>query len=557
MLQAAPYAILRCCGLPASNRIKATRPCEGNACVQSSSSVTYSIHSVERCQHAVHTKASASQTACQTHHGSTHVIHRAQPASDCFNSQPDAERDSRASSSGERDANDANVSDDVQHSSDGSRDPRRPPDPPPSPGEMLLEKLLAELVTKVALPGTLAVVAAFFLKVDPFGHFDLSYSVASSAVLVSAPLCFANIGLLLGNFAPPIKLYSQEVNSTSESGRQANRQHTDTQQAAIDQAVNASPVMNSAEASDADTQPSQDPSDSATALIFKGYSPKGPGDRLKAALHKYQLKQIGSRKALPLVLEIPLLLSGQFATEMAFRAVGLAYAAGWMTDRLYEAGAQPTAVSSVSSQAVPLLIFVGASFYMGAAATQIINLRGYVESRKAITTEMTSQHSKTLQRQLRTDALNAPSDPAKNKKDKLSSELAILNKFSSNNKYLGLQDFANYTLVSAAAEIASYSLLASLFLGTGNMAASWVAGVLVTGTRAACKSVRKVQLDEHRARMVGELAFRAKTLADRLKAPAAGQLPTGTHSAAVDSESTQDSRGAQQSKPKGRDDESE
>jgi hypothetical protein len=50
-----------------------------------------------------------------------------------------------------------------------------------------------------------------------------------------------------------------------------------------------------------------------------------------------------------------------------------------MTDRLYEAGAQPTAVSSVSSQAVPLLIFVGASFYMGAAATQIINLRGYVE----------------------------------------------------------------------------------------------------------------------------------------------------------------------------------
>ncbi len=43
----------------------------------------------------------------------------------------------------------------------------------------------------IALPGTLAVIAAHLLHLDIFGNFHLTYSAISTAILAAAPLCFA------------------------------------------------------------------------------------------------------------------------------------------------------------------------------------------------------------------------------------------------------------------------------------------------------------------------------------------------------------------------------
>lgn len=53
---------------------------------------------------------------------------------------------------------------------------------------------------------------------------------------------------------------------------------------------------------------------------------------------------------------------------LKFPVVGGAVGAWWMTDRLFEAGVEPTTTASVAMQAAPLVTIVGASFFVGIAA---------------------------------------------------------------------------------------------------------------------------------------------------------------------------------------------
>lgn len=64
-------------------------------------------------------------------------------------------------------------------------------------------------------------------------------------------------------------------------------------------------------------------------------------------------------------------LTGVQTVQSVMMCLVGAVAAGWLTDRLYEAGAEPTATSSVAMQATPLVIAVGAFFFGGAAGAQV------------------------------------------------------------------------------------------------------------------------------------------------------------------------------------------
>lgn len=466
------------------------------------------------------------------------LAHRAQLASKpelLFKSNNRNEDAASTSGGRNRSLDSGGAPEDASDSKD-SDNSRPPSGPPPSSEDALLRRLISETVADVALPGTLAIIAAYLLQLDAFGHFNLTYSAASSAILASAPWCFARIVLLLGDFSGPTR--DGSLPGAAEGALQLNAltgnnsfilsRSTKSSNGGASNDADSEDVSASA-ASHSDTNETRNSSQQSGGRSTAVREPPSILSRSKAALHMYQSVQVLGRNPLPAAVEVPLLLSRQFAVEMFCRAVGLSFAAGWLVDRMYEAGANPTATSSVAMQATPLLILVGALFYVGAAALKVKQTRNSMKREASLLGAFLSKFEKEQSRKKRTARLNGPSQSPKQDaaKDADTAVMAMKNMTleiggnasgeSSDDSIMNaqLQKITDCIVVSTACKIANFSLMSSVFLTTGNMAASWVAGVMVAGTQVACKGVRRDQLKQRQMDTINNLMADVKSRASR------------------------------------------
>lgn len=289
-------------------------------------------------------------------------------------------------------------------------------------------KALVNLVpTAVGLPGTAAILAGYYLHLDPYGHLHWSSADALIGLAGAVPVALADACLMIPDFsANRTKKYvkldvssiqaeaakvkerlaervsqSEELQSRVDDVQQSSRQSdpasaSDSRLDALhtlhklrDQQLSSTDIIAEHQHSDDDASSSQsaDAERSASGQganhsraednPFKvGITQPGKQNLVQETLDMWQRKAVLENPGLDFLLPIELMLIffSELTREMLFRAIILKGLSGWVTDRLYEAGAEDSlSVAGDASMSVSdtgkwtaLAVLLGVQF--GAAA---------------------------------------------------------------------------------------------------------------------------------------------------------------------------------------------
>lgn len=452
-------------------------------------------------------------------------------------------------------------------------------DPPPK--RTLQEEVYrftANLVRNVAFPGTVAVTAAWFLKLDAFGNFHWDYGDVAHALLTISPFCFLLISVMLGDWesqlpeASPLSgLLTRSLNGeeavvmavprravdenenidddeshsgaaadTQEAGREAgqhaglvHRAASSASTAAVLQALAS--VAGDSPAADGQQQPAD-----------KQWPPQQtPLQSLYGALHAYQKTLVLGPSQPVTAASMFLQLATRFADEMAIRAVLLTALGGWCADRLFEAGLEPTVNilgrdlgTEDAGKAVAVSIFCGYIFGLTLnslrQSSRLEKLgREMMEGKdfgpelaEAAAAEAASEDEKAariraLLPKPDADKAAAVAEAAKRQQGKEKRAEALWGRHQAEmGRAMRLQagSQASSLLVGSLLSTTKLATLCYLYIATGNMAASFAASCAVSGIGIACKQVRRGQLLQRQRDRLEDLVSTAKSGAlQRLK----------------------------------------
>lgn len=277
----------------------------------------------------------------------------------------------------------------------------------------------------IGLPGTAAILAGYYLHLDPYGHLRWSSPDALVGLAAAVPIALGDATLMIPDFSAKrtkkyikldaslsqaeagqlelcerlaarisqseelqsqvdeIEQRSEQSDSASTDALQALRQLQEQQALGTDTSAEqqepASP--NSAPSSQhaqANASEAWSPKQSATAgtPVEVGVTHQEQQNIVQETLEMWQRKAVLENPGLDFTppVEAFIILLSHLTNEMLLRAIILKGLSGWVTDRLYEAGAEDTlSLAGDASMAIPdtgkwtaLAVLLGVQF--GAAA---------------------------------------------------------------------------------------------------------------------------------------------------------------------------------------------